>query len=184
MDLETLVALSERAIDEDPPAAVKELCVDYYRPYYHLMYLVAQETMSGLFIELGTDTARGCGCLATGAPAATVWGIDHTLKPKALAVAEQLSNLILHERPSLPPPDLAGRYVSILHIDTEHSYSMALAEFEAYQGTLAPGAVVLFDDLHAQDDDVLRYFESLPYPKFQDDRLHSTCGYGGLVYVA
>ncbi len=60
---------------------------------------------------------------------------------------------------------------------------MAQEEFKAYQGHLAPGAVVLFDDLHARDDDVLKFFFSLPYPKFQDDRLHPSCGYGALVYV-
>lgn len=59
---------------------------------------------------------------------------------------------------------------------------MAKAEFEAYKPYLKPGAVVLFDDLHAAEDSVLEYFISLPYPKIQEDRLHPGCGYGVMIY--
>ena len=72
--------------------------------------------------------------------------------------------------------------INLLHIDTEHSYAMAKAEFEAYKPYLAKGAYVLFDDLHAMDDDVLMYFDELDYYKIQDDRLHPICGYGILIY--
>lgn len=59
---------------------------------------------------------------------------------------------------------------------------MAQAEFEAYQPYLAKGAFVLFDDLHAQNDGVKAYFDTLDYEKYEDDGLHPSCGYGVLRY--
>ena len=91
-------------------------------------------------------------------------------------------NILFFQKPSMPVPIDINRPISLLHIDTEHSYSMAKAEFEAYRPWLANGAVVLFDDLHAMEDDVLRYFNELPYEKIQDDRLHPVCGYGVMTY--
>ena len=45
--------------------------------------------------------------------------------------------------------------------------------FEAYRPFLEDGAYILFDDLHAQNDGVLEYFESLSYYKIQDDQIIS-----------
>ena len=72
--------------------------------------------------------------------------------------------------------------IDVLHIDTEHSYSQAKAEFEAYEPFLNDGAVVLFDDLHAMEDSVLEYFNTLDYPRIHEDGLHPVCGYGVLLY--
>lgn len=161
--------------------AVLRASGDYYAPYYYLMYLLARKFKHGLFLELGVHKGRGCACLAMGAPRARVIGLDHTTQPETLALQKQFGNFTFLERPSLPALEV-DEPIQILHIDTEHSYSMANEEFKAYQGKLAPGAVVLFDDLHAMEEDVARYFYSLPYPKLQHDGLHS-CGYGVLVYA-
>jgi mRNA deadenylase 3'-5' endonuclease subunit Ccr4 len=32
------------------------------------------------------------------------------------------------------------------------------------------------------EGEVRRFVESLPYEKFFDDRLHESCGYGGIIY--
>lgn len=84
----------------------------------------------------------------------------------------------------MPVPEaIKSHSISLLHIDTEHSYAMAKAEFEAYQPYLMKPAVVIFDDLHAMENDVLRYFMELPYPKIQDDRMHPQTGWGVMLYV-
>jgi hypothetical protein len=90
-------------------------------------------------------------------------------------------NVEFHLMSALPVPDFIED-VAILHIDTEHSYGNAQNEFYQYRCKLLPGAVVLFDDLHAMDNGVLRAFYELPHPKIQDDRLHPGNGYGVLIY--
>jgi hypothetical protein len=182
MKLSTLVALADRALTDRPPAVVKRICPNYYAPYYSLMYLLAKHIDSGLYVELGVEKGRGSGCLAAGGPNAHVIGLDHTRREELGPLLGEFSNFTFLERPSLPALETIDEPVNILHIDTEHSYAMAHEEFKAYQMYLAPGAVVLFDDLHAREDDVLKFFYSLPYPKFQDDRLHPSCGYGALVF--
>ena len=93
------------------------------------------------------------------------------------------SNFIFVESESMPVPDIVqSETISLLHIDTEHTYVQAEEEFNHYKHLLTEGAVVLFDDLHANDDGVLKFFNELPYEKIQDDRLHSPCGYGVVIY--
>jgi predicted O-methyltransferase YrrM len=142
------------------------------------MYLLAKHIDNGLYVELGVEKGRGSGCLAAGGPNAQVIGLDHTRREELGPLLAEFTNFTFLERPSLPALETIDEPVNILHIDTEHSYAMAHEEFKAYQRYLASGAVVLFDDLHAREDDVLKFFYSLPYPKFQDDRLHPSCGAG------
>ena len=161
---------------KDPSPELLEVCGDYYRPYYRLMYMLAQ--LGGLCVELGVEKARGCGAMALAG--AEVIGIDHTRRPEVDVMRKRFKNFTFMERSSLPPPDLEP--ISLLHLDTEHTYAQAREEFNAYKPLLAEGAVVLFDDLHAENDGVAKFFWTLPHPKIQDDRLHE-CGYGVLAYV-
>jgi predicted O-methyltransferase YrrM len=182
VSLAALTSLAERALDE-PPDVVKRLCNDYYQPYYYLMYLLAQHINEGLFVELGVEKGRGCACLGAGGPEARVIGIDYRRHERITGWEKEFPHFMFLEQLSMPAPDLERESVTVLHIDTEHSYEVVCLEFDAYRRFLAPGAVVLFDDLHAHDDGVLSFFFSLPYPKLQDDRLHPICGYGALVYT-
>lgn len=182
MNLKRLV---NKAIQSKPLPSLSWLYGDYYSPYYGLMYLLAKTIKDGLLVELGVESGRGLVSLATANPNNWVIGLDSHEHPELRGNLGGLRNVWFYNLPSLPASEvitILNRPISLLHIDTEHSYSMAKAEFEAYRPYLAKGAYVLFDDLHAQDDDVLRYFNELPYEKVQDDRLHPSCGYGVLVY--
>ncbi len=163
---------------------LSDLFGDYYFPYYGLLYRLAEDTYYGKAIELGVEKGRGSASLAIGLNNIEVIGLDNNVLPEISQVVDRFPNFTFLHQPSLPVSEdvISGKCISILHIDTEHSYSMAKAEFEAYEPHLLNGAVVCFDDLHAQDDAVLRYFMELPYPKIQDDRLHPVCGYGVLIY--
>lgn len=177
--------LIEDALSSEPHLGLIDLYGDYYFPYYSLLYLLASKSEWGIAVELGVEKGRGVASLAEGPRYMRVLGLDNNILPEIDHVVDKfVANFIFLHRPSLPVPEryISGKCISILHIDTEHSYSMAKAEFEAYEPHLLNGAVVCFDDLHAQDDAVLRYFMELPYPKIQDDRLHPTCGYGVLIY--
>ncbi len=190
MKLSEIARLIELAIDRKPPKIIADMCInvdgDYYQPYYHLMYLLATRIKYGKAVELGVEKGRGVGSMAAGCSNYHVIGFDNNLQQEARDMERKFDNLETYVMPSLPVPEIIQiqqRHIALLHIDTEHSYAMANAEFEAYQPYLLPGAVILFDDLHAQENDVLRYFSELPYPKIQDDRLHPVNGYGVMLYV-
>jgi cephalosporin hydroxylase len=147
------------------------------------MYLLAGTIQNGLLVELGVEQGRGLVSMAVASNTNRVIGFDSHLHPELSRNLKVYSNVLFFNLPSLPVPRIiTSKPISLLHIDTEHSYSMAKAEFEAYQPYLAKGAYVLFDDLHAIEDEVLTYFNELPYEKIQDDRLHPSCGYGVMIY--
>lgn len=190
MKLSEIARLIELAINRKPPKLIADMCIDangnWYQPYYHLMYLLATRIKYGIAVELGVEQGRGAISMAAGCSNYQVIGLDNNSDVLLNSNFTKFSNLTVYNLPSLPVPDFIQdnqRYIALLHIDTEHSYAMAEAEFEAYKPYLLPGAVVLFDDLHSQGDDVLRYFSELPYPKIQDDRLHPVNGYGVMLYV-
>lgn len=201
--LSDLAAWIDQALTKKPSPRLTDICGDYYSPYYMFLGLAADELEDqGLAVELGTEGGRGLASMTLGPDVmteyvrlaskgfrqeGTIIGIDHTRSEELSKVLEKFGSIQFFHRDSLPVAGAlltCSNKIALLHIDTEHSYSMAKAEFEAYRPLLTSPAVVVFDDLHAQDDDVLRYFVSLPYPKIIDDRMHPSCGWGVLLYEA
>lgn len=169
----------DTSLTKQPPKDLLAFCGDFYSPYYHFMYLAAFAIPRMVVaVELGIESGRGIASIAwTGK---RVFGVDTNRHSNLI---EHSSFIFLHQ-PSLPVPDVIKQHqIGLLHIDTEHSYAMAKAEFEAYQPYLTKGAIVIFDDLHAMENDVLRYFMELPYPKIQDDRMHPQTGWGVMLYA-
>lgn len=178
-----LKSLVNKAIKNGPPANLAWVYQNYYSPYYYLLNLLAGTVKNGLLVELGVHVGRGLASMAAANPTNLVIGLDNKYEPELDIVLDAYPNIGFLHKPSLPVPSyFANQTIHLLHIDTEHSHSMAKAEFEAYKPYLASGAFVCFDDLHAKDDDVLAYFKTLPYEKVQDDRLHPSCGYGVMRY--
>lgn len=179
-----LKILINQAINNKPPAL--DIYGDYYSPYYNLMYILAKSWINnGLLVELGVNKGRGLVSLAAGNRSNEVIGLDSHSWEGLISTLTFYPNAWYINLPSMPVPVPISEHkkkINLLHIDTEHSYAMAKAEFEAYKPYLAKGAFVLFDDLHAMDDDVMRYFYELPYKKLEDDRLHPSCGYGVMIY--
>lgn len=183
--LHDLAVHIDEALEFEPPLLLKEFCGAYYSPYYLFMNQIATRLgENGLLVELGCDMARGLVALALSGK--QVVGIDHTRKPGIDKAQATFENIVFLEQDANPVPEWFANQsakISLLHIDTEHSYSQAEAEFNDYKHLLTTPAVVIFDDLHAQEDAVLEYFMSLPYPKIQDDRLHPECGWGVMLYT-
>ena len=177
--LQELVAL---AVELERPSRLD--FGEYYSPYYSLMNLLAFEMAPCVAVELGVEKGRGAISLCEGASSCRVFGIDTQDREELAVVEKWYPNFTFILSPSTlwGIPEKIPLQIDILHIDTEHSYSMAKAEFELYSPRLRDGGVVLFDDLHAAEDDVQRYFDELPYDKIADDRLHAVVGYGVLVY--
>jgi tRNA G46 methylase TrmB len=178
MKLTRIAKLIERAVSGKPSRQIQAVTGEYYQPYYSLFRLLARDLSPGsIIVELGVSKGYGVYSFALGNPKVKVIGLDHNVKPEYM-----LRNIDFHFVSALPVPDFINKNISILHIDTEHSYTNAKNEFEQYKPYLLPGAVVCFDDLHAMDNGVLKAFYELPYPKIQDDRLHLVNGYGMLIY--
>lgn len=180
MNLRILRELIIKAKNGKPPLGLMEYCSAQYQPYYHFMYLASLE-VKGICVELGCEKGRGLVAMAM----AGKWiiGIDHVKKPEIDDILGHYPNVTFWEQASLPVSDyFESREIGLLHIDTEHTFSMAKAEFEAYLPCLAKPSLILFDDLHAAEDDVLDYFRGLPYSKVQDDDLHPTSGWGVVLY--
>jgi hypothetical protein len=176
MNISKLAELVEIAAYGHPPPEIINMCQDYYQPYYYLMYLLAKEATWGDIVELGVSKGYGVSAFAYGNPDVKVIGLDLNVSPIYCP-----DNVDFHLMSALPVPDFIED-IAILHIDTEHSYGNALNEFGQYKCKLLPGAVVMFDDLHAMDNGVLRAFYELPYDKIQCDKLHPNNGYGVLIY--
>lgn len=182
MKLKQLLRLVRAAKNEQPPKELLNYCGDYYSPYYNFMFLTAVELTTGYCVELGCEKGRGL--LALAMSGRGVIGIESQPQPKIDEVLNAYSNIEFYVRSSLPVWEslFEGKQIGLLHIDTEHSYSQAKNEFEAYQPYLIDGAIVIFDDLHAMNDGVKKYFDELPYDKIQDDDLHPSCGWGVVLY--
>ena len=154
-----------------------------YSPYYNLMYLLSKSYAPCICVELGVETGRGSFALACGGPTNAVVGIDNQSCKEAMELGKILHNFTYVIQSSTPPPSfLLSKKISILHIDTNHTYARVEQEWDAYKPLLAEGAVVLFDDTHAENDGVMRYIKQLPYPTIFDDRLHPNCGYAVMLY--
>ena len=184
--LTSIAGLVEDAIYTDPPPDLLAYCRENYRPYYHLMHLLASAVGHwlpwGLCVELGVEKGRGSYAMALAD--VQVFGLDHTRRGELAVLQARFPNFCYLEEPSLPVPNTIkrqGKKIAILHVDTEHSFAQAREEYMAYKGLLSDPAVVLFDDTHAQEDDVGRFVASVGMPAFFDDRLHE-CGYAVMLH--
>jgi len=169
-------------LEYDPPKEILEYCGAYYSPYYNFAYamMCAAGTYwpSVVAVELGVEKAR-CSFSMLQYENGIVIGLDTHPTVEASRLALREPRFIYLNQPSsqVPVNILEHKRISILHIDTEHSYGMAKMEFEAYFPYLTNPAFVLFDDIHAMNDDVLKFVKELPYYKVIEDRLHPICGY-------
>jgi len=180
MNMNLLGFIIQSAIDDRP---LKEFFGSDYQSYYDVINMLSYDSPDGLFVELGVEKGRGC-LSALLANKRNVIGIDHTKQIEIQNIESDYPSFTFLHQDSLPPSkEIKDEKIAILHIDTEHSFSMARGEFQEYEPYLIDRAVVLFDDLHAADNGVMEFFSSLPYPKIQDDRLHPNCGYGVMLYV-
>lgn len=181
MNLEKLLTLVDLSLASAVPESIMEYCGQYFSPYYMLMHYLAMDVTTGICVELGVESGRASNAMLLAG--AYVYGVDNN--PDRKDVLADRPNFTMIIGSSLPVPDEISRHgksIAVLHIDTEHSFSQAQSEFNAYRPFLQDGAVVLFDDTNAMEGEVLRYLNSLPYEKFVDDRLHPSCGFGGIIY--
>lgn len=135
--------------------------------YYRYIAELVTIQNSKVFVELGTC---GGGCarnVAIKNPKTIVITIDIDPLPQAYLAARQNTNISIHRGDSVELAHVLGlKYIGIidtLFIDTVHEYDHVMREFHAWKPYLAPGAVVLFDDLNREGMD--RVWHDLPGEK-------------------
>lgn len=120
MNLKRLV---NKAVQAKPLPSLSWLYGDYYSPYYSLMYLLAGTIKDGLLVELGVESGRGLGSLATGGRNNNniVIGLDSNWHPVLNTVLYRCPGTMFFKYSSMPVPDMVdkiGRKINLLHIDT------------------------------------------------------------------
>lgn len=190
MNMETFKALAEQALQQPPDELPFRGDLRYYTycHYYHLFYLLVRyklaqrsESERVVCVECGVEGGRGVASFAAASPRADVYGYDIRFHGMELCkVLTTYDNITFTQRSSIPahldelPP------IDLLHLDSTHTYLQVKTEFETYRHGLAPGAVIMIDDLLQWEEDmgVMRAFNEITWPKLQDDRLHPGAGYG------
>ena len=158
--------------------------------YYRFLRLLTGRMKPECSVELGICGGGGSLHMALGHPDGLVIGIDvandypthieyviETCPNVRFWRMDSIEAAIEYEAALLPP-------VSILFIDTIHTYERTMAEFAAWRSLLAADAVVVLDDLFRDGMD--RVWRELPGEKARFDLLHiggvPTDGGFGVVY--
>ena len=190
MDMATMKALVEQALQKPPQDLPFRGDQQYYTycPYYHLLFLLvrhmaAQRPSSKkvVAVECGVEGGRGVASLAAASPQADVYGYDIRFHGMELCkVLTTYSNITFIQRSSVPAQLGELPPIDILHLDSAQTYNQVKTEFETYSPGMVSGGVILIDDLLQWEEDmgVMRAFNEIPWPKFQDDRVHPGAGYG------
>lgn len=147
-------------------------------PYYRFLRLLAAELRPALSVELGVCGGGGSFHLCEGWPQGTVVGVENgkvndQMRDNWHFIRARHPNFVLWHGDSV---DDAGTIAAehgkadILFIDTVHTYSRTVAEFEAWEPHLSDRAVVCFDDVQRAEMDGL--WAWVPWEKVRIDVLH------------
>lgn len=177
MDKKTLIDWAEEAVKMSPwtPAMFPP------SRYYRFLQVLAKQLKPALSVELGVCGGGGSLHLAEGYLGGVVVGVDVAYDhPEQLDyIKRNYPNFTFWQGDSVTDAPLISRQhglVKILFIDTIHTKSRTIEEFEAWRPFLAPGTVVCFDDLRRKEMD--GFWEWLPEPKVRLDLLHPTAESG------
>lgn len=151
--------------------------------YYAFFRLLAERVKPKLAVVLGVCGGGDCYHFALGNPSGQVIGVDIAYDhPEQLEyIKETCPNFRFWQGDSSGSAkeihDAFGP-IDILFIDTDHTLDTTLKEWEAYKPYLAPGAIVVFDDLFRPG--MQEAWDTLPAPKARMDYLHDgTYPHGG-----
>lgn len=169
----------ERMRDTDPPLAI----------YYRFLYELSKAMKPKWILETGTRLGLSAAQLAMGCPSAKVITIDIDPHSKARFSDEPnlkaLANVIPITADSRKAKELFPAecdQFELIYLDSDHTYDVVSPEFKLYRGMLAPGGVMVFDDI-TLNPDMRRFWSEVPQPKVELNFLHRLCGAGFGVFV-
>jgi cephalosporin hydroxylase len=171
-----------QALAAKPTGWFVDYCDEWYSPYYGLMHHLVHAIQPKLCVETGVHNGRGLAALASGGPGVVV-GIDCYDHPTLSQVLQHYPNARFIQSASNDDNTVQaiaayGVPIEILHIDTEHSYGQATADYRSYEPLLAEHAIILFDDVNAMDGAVMQAARDLQLSWLhKEDQLHPITGY-------
>jgi predicted O-methyltransferase YrrM len=157
--------------------------------YYRFLYELSKAIRPTWILETGTRLGLSAAQLAMGCPTAKVVTIDIDPNSKARFSSEEslknLPNVIPITADSRKAKDLfppgCDRF-GIIYLDSDHTYDVVSPEFKLYREMLAPGGVMVFDDI-ALNPEMKRFWSEVPQPKIELNFLHRLCGAGFGAHV-
>jgi len=169
----------EKMRDTDPGLAL----------YYRFLYELAREMKPAWILETGTRLGLSAAQLAMGCPSAKVITVDIDPHSKNRFVDEPnlrtLSNVIPITSDSRQAKELFPKECSrfeLIYLDSNHVYDVVSPEFKIYGEMLAPGGVMVFDDI-TLNVEMRKFWAEVPSPKIELNFLHRLCGAGFGAYV-
>lgn len=180
MDRDTLEQWAKQALTEAPypdPRFPPS-------PYYRFLKILAQNLQPRLSVELGVCGGGGSFHLAIGWPQGKTVGVDVSFDhpENVAAIIGLCPNFEFWLGDSIASAEAIYKAfgpVDLLFIDTVHEYVHAWAELDAWKPFLSEQAVICLDDLLRPEMLATNFWESLPEPKFREDRLHDGAESGG-----
>ena len=157
--------------------------------YYHFLHHLSRN-LNGLFVVLGVNEAVCCAHICSANDDVYVVGVDHNRTDLADDVANKFGNFTYVIDISLGSIALqvidkfvndVGKISAVL-FDTIHTYDQVIGEYNHLKKYLLNGAVLIFDDVHAAEDDVLRAVNEIPGEYIPLDYLHRSLGFGVKLY--
>jgi predicted O-methyltransferase YrrM len=190
LEVARIAELSRNSLDGRPEWLERMRETDLkYAIYYRFLYELSKAMSPRWILETGTRLGLSAAQLAMGCPSAKVVTIDVDPKSKARFSDESnlktLSNVIpitsdSRRAKELFPPDC--KQFDLIYLDSDHTYDVVSAEFKLYSELLAPGGVVVFDDI-ALNPQMRRFWQEVPSPKVELNFLHTLEGAGFGAYV-
>ena len=157
--------------------------------YYRFLYELSKAVKPAWILETGTRLGLSAAQLAMGCPTAKVVTIDIDPNSKARFSSEEslrnLPNVIpitadSRKAKELFPPGC--QQFGVIYLDSDHTYDVVSPEFKMYREMLAPGGVMVFDDI-TLNPEMKRFWSEVPHPKVELNFLHRLCGAGFGAHV-
>lgn len=148
--------------------------------YNLFLYEFAKRYQPELVVETGTDQGRSAASFALGNPKGKVLTIDIDPACKDNVDRLNIENIIPVTTCSLAFADkIKNGAADVLFLDSLHTYSHTMAEWQAFHGKVKPGGIVFFDDIKL-DAGMSQFWAEVPGRRFDLSHLHVS-GFGGWV---
>ncbi len=168
-------------------------------PYYAAFRDLTKALKPGVVLEIGSWEGTSAAAFAAGCAETQVITIDHHSDPgdhvnqaKTLEAREAYPNITYLQGCStakvhalkagtdfvLPWVEeiLSGRKIDILFVDGWHGQPFAQADYDTYKPFLAPGGLIICDDIYGGDCDtifgMMDFWNDLPGEKYLSTNLH------------
>jgi len=154
MDKQLFLDIIETGFKTDyRPQWLKDMVPRVNWHYYHALNVLAKQTNPKLLVELGTKTGTGALHFRFGSPTAKIITVDieRPIHPRFTAKMDEKEIQAVICDSTKYAEQVENGTVDILFIDANHIYKSLMADITAWIPKMAPGGIVLIDDIHLDE---------------------------------